>query len=106
VKKKSERKQEREARLQQEREAQRQRDEKSRQRALEADNDHKILTLPEWQALNGISKATGQRIRKRGGGPATVQLSERRVGITLKANREWLERRPKPTTLREKSPGC
>jgi hypothetical protein len=51
--------------------------------------DDRCLTFNEWCSLNGIGQRTGRRILKSGNGPAVVQLSERRIGITVRANREW-----------------
>jgi hypothetical protein len=51
--------------------------------------DDRCLTFNEWCALNGIGQRTGRRILKSGNGPAVVQLSERRIGITIRANRAW-----------------
>jgi hypothetical protein len=55
--------------------------------------DDKVLTFQAWCALNSLSPATGRRILKSGEGPAVVQLSPRRIGISLRANREWLAAR-------------
>jgi len=55
--------------------------------------DDSVLTFSEWCALNGIGDRTGRRIRASGRGPVFVQLSEKRVGVTLRANREWQQSR-------------
>jgi hypothetical protein len=55
--------------------------------------DDRCLTFNEWCALNGIGQRTGRRILKSGNGPAVVQLSDRRIGVTVRANREWQESR-------------
>jgi hypothetical protein len=55
--------------------------------------DDRCLTFAEWCALNGIGLRNGRRILQSGTGPAVVQLSARRIGITVRANREWQERR-------------
>jgi predicted DNA-binding transcriptional regulator AlpA len=52
-------------------------------------NDDRVLTFKEWCALNGISRNTGRRIFGSGAGPEIVQLSPRRIGITVRANRRW-----------------
>jgi hypothetical protein len=52
-------------------------------------NQHQILTFLEWCRLNKISAATGRRIRKSGKGPPFVQLSDRRIGVTVGANAAW-----------------
>ena len=51
--------------------------------------DDQVLTFQEWCRLNRISERTGHRIIKSPGGPKTVQLSPRRFGIRVAANREW-----------------
>ena len=56
-------------------------------------NDNQVLTFREWCQLNRISERNGRRIIKSGDGPAVVQLSARRIGITIGANRRWQESR-------------
>ena len=51
--------------------------------------DDQVLTFHEWCALNRISERTGRRILASPGGPQTVQLSPRRVGIRVADNRAW-----------------
>jgi len=51
--------------------------------------DDQVLTFPEWCRLNRISERTGYRIIKGPDGPKTVQISARRFGIRVAANREW-----------------
>ena len=57
--------------------------------------DDRVLTIPEWRALNSLSIPTGHRILQGeyGPPPEVVQLSPNRVGITVRANREWQQRR-------------
>jgi ABC-type siderophore export system fused ATPase/permease subunit len=52
-------------------------------------NDNQVLRFSEWCALNDISPRTARRLFARGDGPATTQLSPKRVGITVRANKEW-----------------
>jgi ABC-type siderophore export system fused ATPase/permease subunit len=52
-------------------------------------SDNQVLTFKEWAALNHISERNGRRIFARGDGPATTQLSPKRVGVTVAANRAW-----------------
>jgi hypothetical protein len=52
-------------------------------------NDNQVLTFREWCQLNRISERTGRRVLKSGNGPPVVQLSEKRIGITVGANRAW-----------------
>jgi len=56
-------------------------------------NDYQVLRFPEWCALAGISTRTGRRLLAAGTGPAVVQLSSRRVGVSIAAHRQWLQRR-------------
>jgi hypothetical protein len=58
-----------------------------RRRLLEADD--RVLTFRQWCDLNSLSPATGRRVLKSGDGAKTVQLSARRIGITVAANRAW-----------------
>jgi hypothetical protein len=51
--------------------------------------DDQVLTFQEWCRLNRISERTGHRIIKSPDGPKTVQLSPRRFGIRVAANRDW-----------------
>jgi hypothetical protein len=52
-------------------------------------DDNQVLTFREWCLLNSLSERNGRRILKTGTGPRVVQLSARRFGITVRANREW-----------------
>jgi hypothetical protein len=56
-------------------------------------NDDQVLTFREWCILNSIGERTGRRILKSGNGPPVVQLSEKRIGITVGANRLWQQSR-------------
>jgi hypothetical protein len=56
-------------------------------------NDDQVLTFSEWVRLNSISPRNGRRILQSGGGPAVVQLSANRIGITVGANRLWQQSR-------------
>jgi hypothetical protein len=55
-------------------------------RALE---DDRVMTFRTWCEINDFSQATGRRLRKSGQGPAFVRLSDRRIGVTVGANRAW-----------------
>jgi hypothetical protein len=57
------------------------------------DPDDRVLTFAEWCGLNRISPATGRRIIASGAGPMVTRLSERRIGITVGANRRWRDAR-------------
>jgi predicted DNA-binding transcriptional regulator AlpA len=56
-------------------------------------DDRRVLSFGEWCQLNAISVWTGRRIIKAGQGPRVLQLSDRRIGITIAANREWQQAR-------------
>jgi hypothetical protein len=51
-------------------------------------DDH-VLTFAEWCGLNGISIATGRRIKASGEGPRFVRLGDRHLGVTIGDNRAW-----------------
>src|SRR5262245_6564729 len=53
----------------------------------------RVMTWRQWRELNGLSKSTANRLKNRGEGPETVQLSERREGVTELANIQWQRRR-------------
>jgi hypothetical protein len=58
-------------------------------RGIVARLDSRVLTFAEWCALNSIGLRTGRRILRSGTGPTVTQLSARRVGITIAADRAW-----------------
>jgi hypothetical protein len=66
---------------------------------LSALHDDQVLTFLEWCRLNRISERNGRRIIAAPGGPATTMLSARRIGITIRANREWQASRQRPPAL-------
>jgi hypothetical protein len=54
-------------------------------------DDHEVLTIAEWRAINKIKPRTAARILagppdQR---PVITQMSERRYGITRRNNRIW-----------------
>jgi predicted DNA-binding transcriptional regulator AlpA len=57
------------------------------------DSDDRVLTFDEWCAVNNFSRSTGQRIRRGGQGPRFIQLSEKRIGVTVSENRRWQKSR-------------
>jgi hypothetical protein len=61
-----------------------------RERALD---DQRVMTLRQWSEVNGFSIFTGRRLIKAGQGPKILQLSPRRIGVTVRANREWQQAR-------------
>ena len=58
--------------------------------AIDADA---ILTFNEWIALNRLSERQGRRILAASGGPVVTKLTDRKIGISRRANRAWLESR-------------
>jgi hypothetical protein len=56
-------------------------------------DDRRVLSFAVWCELNNISTDTGKRLLKSGRGPRVLQLSDRRIGITVAANREWQQAR-------------
>jgi hypothetical protein len=67
-------------------EPQQERDRSERDRALDGD---RVMSFRTWCAINDFSVSTGRRIRRAGEGPVFTQLSERRIGVTVAANRAW-----------------
>jgi hypothetical protein len=47
------------------------------------------MSFRDWCALNNFSVSTGRRILAGENGPVVTQLSPRRIGITIGANRTW-----------------
>jgi len=65
------------------------------QRAQNAIDDQ-VMTFLEWCAGNRISPRNGRRIIASPGGPLVTQLSARRIGITIKNNRDWQASKARP----------
>jgi hypothetical protein len=65
----------------------------SHDRPISARDDCRVLSFAEWCAINNLSLWTGRRLLKAGRGPKILQLSERRIGVTVRANREWQQAR-------------
>jgi hypothetical protein len=59
------------------------------------DPDAAVMTFREWYEANSISRATAQRIKAAGEGPRFIQLSPRRIGVTVGENRRWQKERAK-----------
>jgi len=64
----------------------------ARDRALD---DDWVMPFSLWCKVNNFSPATGRRLRKAGKGPVFTQISDRRIGVTVKNNRIWQESRAK-----------
>ena len=58
-------------------------------------DDQRVMTIAQWAKVNGFSIWTGQRLLKAGKGPVVTQISDRRIGITVRNNRAWQESRAK-----------
>ena len=52
--------------------------------------DAQVLRLRDWAELAGVSMRTARRLLASGNGPRIVQLSSKRVGVTVAAHRRWL----------------
>jgi predicted DNA-binding transcriptional regulator AlpA len=52
-------------------------------------DDDRVLSFKQWCEINGFSRSTGQRIISAGNGPRFIQLSEKRIGVTVAENRRW-----------------
>lgn len=59
-------------------------------------HDSQVLTVRQWCQLGGFALRTGHRILKSGSGPVVTQLSDKRIGITVGADKEWKARRARP----------
>ena len=64
----------------------------ARDRALD---DDWVMPFSLWCEVNNFSEATGRRLRKAGKGPVFTQISDRRIGVTVKNNRIWQASRAK-----------
>jgi hypothetical protein len=55
--------------------------------------DLRVIPWRVWCRDKGISVDTGRRLRESGKAPRVIQISERRIGVTVADDREWtLER--------------
>jgi hypothetical protein len=88
--KQTETKQQRELRLAQARATRKQLREKF------AADDDAILGFKQWCALNDLSERQGRRILAEPGGPVVTKLSDKKIGISRRHNREWQEARTLP----------
>jgi hypothetical protein len=60
--------------------------------------EDRVMTFAEWCQLNSIGIRSGRRILRGSDPPQTLQLTARRIGITVRANREWQQRRSRART--------
>lgn len=56
-------------------------------------DDDRVMSFALWCEVNGFSPATGRRLRKAGKGPIFTQISDRRLGVTVRNNRLWQQSR-------------
>jgi hypothetical protein len=54
--------------------------------------DDRVMLLDEWRRLRNVSPSGERRMRKKGLGPKLTHLTERRLGVTVRHDREWIER--------------
>jgi predicted DNA-binding transcriptional regulator AlpA len=71
------------------RELERRTEQRKQSLSSDIDQSYRVLSFRQWCELNGFSAATGRRILKAGTGPVIIQLSDRRIGITVGANADW-----------------
>jgi predicted DNA-binding transcriptional regulator AlpA len=57
----------------------------------------RVLSIPQWAKMVGISESTGRDMIERGDGPPVVQLSPNRLGVRVCDHREWLAERIRPS---------
>jgi hypothetical protein len=57
------------------------------------DPGDRVMTFREWCDERRISPSTGRRLIASGNGPAVIKLSQRRIGISVRADRAWLASR-------------
>ena len=62
---------------------------------LAINHDDQVLNFYEWCRINRISERTGRRIMAGGEGPTVTWLSSRRMGVTIRANRDWQKSKEK-----------
>jgi predicted DNA-binding transcriptional regulator AlpA len=63
--------------------------------ALEAGDQDRVLTVPEWADAASISLRTARELLATGEGPPVIELSPNRLGIRVRDHREWLAARTK-----------
>jgi hypothetical protein len=54
--------------------------------------DDRVMLLAEWRRLRNVSPSGERRMRRKGLGPKLTHLTERRLGVTVRHDREWIER--------------
>jgi hypothetical protein len=56
-------------------------------------DDLRVIPWKEWYLSKGFKKDTARRLRLSGDGPRIVYLTERKFGVTVRDDREWVENR-------------
>jgi hypothetical protein len=52
-------------------------------------HDQQVLSVRQWCQLAGFSLRTGRKHLAEGTGPEVIQLSDKKLGITVAADRAW-----------------
>lgn len=60
---------------------------------LVGDDGDVILPFLEWAELAGLPESTARDLRARGEGPRCVQLTTKKLGVTLAEHRRWTKAR-------------
>jgi hypothetical protein len=55
------------------------------------DDGDVILTFQEWCDMAGLPESTARELRARGQGPRCVNLTGKKLGITLADHRRWMK---------------
>ena len=59
--------------------------------------DDEVRSFDDWCRTANLSPATGRRLVKAGKGPVITCISDRRIGITGRNHRVWLDQRASKT---------
>jgi hypothetical protein len=57
------------------------------------DDGDVILTFQEWCDMAGLPESTARELRARGQGPRCVNLTGKKLGVTLAEHRRWTKAR-------------
>ena len=60
---------------------------------LVGDDGDVILTFQQWCNLAGLPESTARELRSRGQGPRCVNLTGKKLGVTLAEHRRWMKAR-------------
>lgn len=67
---------------------------------LECGNAELVLSIRSWARLASIGYSSAKKLLASGKGPAVVQLSAHRIGVTTGAHQRWLADRERPQRQR------